>query len=368
MWERRLDTAVGPDVRLFVRDNLMDTGQLTPSPAGVAAAFDDPLQGVALGDPQWWWQCADIKVDALAGTPPAYQMPVAKVDYVAFESRLAHRNAQRGQVNRIYVQVHNQGISDGANVAVKVLWADASAGLPSLPADFWTAFPGDSANTANWHPIGAAKSIASLPRYLPGVLEWDWTTPLTAATHSCLLVVVDGASDPIPAASKGFDVNALVQAERRVGLKNLHVVNAPPGTAFGAPLRLRGRANVAYRLRLQPHRARDWSIGFILPRSMKQPALTGIEIAKPSAAVLKQLRQQLGHSLDAYDTTRLYRATSLRGGHLDGIKIGGAGATVLVLLTAPAGRPSPQSVTILQEAPQRVVGGSTYVLQVARAR
>src|SRR4029077_2602757 len=104
----------------------------------------------------------------------------------AFESRLAHRNAQRGQVNRIYVQVHNQGISDAANVAVKVLWADASAGLPSLPADFWTAFPGDSANTTNWHPIGAAKSIASLPRCLPGVLEWDWTTPLTAATHSCL--------------------------------------------------------------------------------------------------------------------------------------------------------------------------------------
>jgi hypothetical protein len=96
MWERRLDTAVGPDVRLFVRDNLMDTGQLAPSPSGVAAAFDDPLQGVALGDPQWWWQCADIKVDALAGTLPAYQMPVAKVDYVAFESRLAHRNAQRG--------------------------------------------------------------------------------------------------------------------------------------------------------------------------------------------------------------------------------------------------------------------------------
>jgi hypothetical protein len=266
------------------------------------------------------------------------------------------------------VQIHNQGINDAANVAVKVLWADASAGLPSLPADFWTAFPGDSTNTANWHPIGAAKSIASLPRYLPGVLEWDWTTPVTAATHSCLLVVADSASDPIPAASKVFDVNAVVQAERRVGLKNLHVVNAPPGTAFGAPLRLFGRASVAYSLRLQPHRARDWSIGFLLPRSMKQPALTGIELTKPSATALTQLRQQLGHSLDAYDTTRLYRATSPRGGHLDGIKTGRAGATVLVLLTAPAGRPSPQSVTILQEATSRVVGGSTYLLQVARAR
>jgi hypothetical protein len=48
-------------------------------------------------------QCADIKVDALEGTVPSYQMPVATVDYLAFENKLQHRNAQRGKTNRVYV-------------------------------------------------------------------------------------------------------------------------------------------------------------------------------------------------------------------------------------------------------------------------
>src|SRR5262249_10793277 len=92
MWERRLDVPATPAVDLFVRDHLLDTGRASPSPANVVAAFEDPLQHVALGDVLNWWMCADIKVDALEGAPPAYQMNVADVDYVAFESRLAHRN------------------------------------------------------------------------------------------------------------------------------------------------------------------------------------------------------------------------------------------------------------------------------------
>ncbi|TMA97249.1 MAG: hypothetical protein E6J74_05725 [Deltaproteobacteria bacterium] len=94
MWERRLDVPSMPDVDLFFRDHLMATGRQTPTPA-VIAAFEDPLQYAALGDQLWWWQCADMKVDALEGAVPAYQMAVATVDYAAFESKLQHRNAQR---------------------------------------------------------------------------------------------------------------------------------------------------------------------------------------------------------------------------------------------------------------------------------
>ena len=315
----------------------MDTARVSPSPAGIAAAFDDPLQGVTLGDPLWWWQCADIKVDALSGVPPTYQLPVAGVDYVAFESALEHRNAQRGRVNRIYVQVHNQGISPAAGVVVKVLWADASAGLPPLPPDFWTAFPGDSATTTVWHPVGAAKTIATLQPYLPAVLEWDWTTPVTAATHSCLLAIVNSAVDPIPAASKVFDVDTLVKRERRAGLKNLHVVDAPAGTAFWTELGLHGKAGTAYSLRLLPHRAPEWSIGFVLPLALKQPAVEGIAVAKPSAATVKLLRTRLGKSFALYDTSRIYQADSVKGAHLSGLKQTAAGATVLVVLRRGAG-------------------------------
>lgn len=368
LWERQLDTATASDVRLFVRDHVLDTGRASPSPAGVAAAFDDPRQGVALGDPLWWWQCADIKVDALEGVPPAYQFPVAAVDYVAFESALEHRNAERGRVNRVYVQVHNQGIAPAANVAVKVLWADASAGLPALPADFWTAFPGDPASTADWHPVGAAKTIATLPPYLPGVLEWDWTTPVSAATHSCLLTIVDSASDPIPAANKVFDVNTLVRTERRAGLRNLHVVDAPPGTTLWTEIGLHGGANARYTLRLLPHRALPWSVGFILPRATKKPAVEGIVVTKPAADLVKRLRARLGKSFGLYDTTKLYAAQGTKGSRLAGLRPTARRAPVLVVLTAPTGRPSPTAITLVQESAKGVMGGCTYVLRVTKPR
>jgi len=79
------------------------------------------------------------------------------------------------------------------------MYADASAGLPNLPPDFWTSYPGDTSNTTNWKPIGTAKVIPSLSNNIRAILEWDWTTPVGAADHSCLLVIVDSASNPIPA-------------------------------------------------------------------------------------------------------------------------------------------------------------------------
>ena len=49
---------------------------------------------------------------AAAGTEQLkIDMAVAAVDYAAYESKLQHRNAQRGRVNRVYVQLHNRGIA-----------------------------------------------------------------------------------------------------------------------------------------------------------------------------------------------------------------------------------------------------------------
>jgi hypothetical protein len=62
---------------------------------------------------------------------------------------------------------------------------------------------------------------------LPTIYEWDWNPPHSAAQHTCLLVICDSPTDPIPATNKVFQMAALVANERHVGLKNLHVV-APP--------------------------------------------------------------------------------------------------------------------------------------------
>jgi photosystem II stability/assembly factor-like uncharacterized protein len=369
LWERRLDVPSMPDVDLYFRDHLMATGRQTPTPNGVTAAFEDPLQYVALGDALWWWQCADVKVDALEGSPAAYQMPVATVDYAAYESKLQHRNAQRGKVNRVYVQVHNRGIAPAVNVSVKLLYANASAGLPALPPDFWTAFPNNSTNTTNWKPIGTAKLIPSLSPTEPAVLEWDWTTPTTAADHTCLLVVMDSPSNPIPAANKVFDVGALVPNEKRVGLKNLHVVDALMGTSVGVPLEMFAAVDAAHTFRVLPTTLGGWTVGLLWakgapPAGPAAAVSAGWITKKPSESLLKKLRDQLGDGVERFDTSRLFTLeVDQNGGVLEGVKIPKAGLRVLLTLTRPQTGKASATFTVVLERAGQVVGGNTFVLR-----
>ena len=232
------------------------TGRIIPAPSPVTATWEDPLQHVNVGDALWWWQCADAKIDA-QDAAHNYQFPVASVDYLVYETRLEHNDPQRGVLNRVYVQVHNRGIQAANNVTVKILYADASPGLPNLPANFWTAFPGNGDQTF-WKAIGAAKVIPSISPRRPEILEWDWVPPLTASSHSCLLIVVDCPADPIPAANKVFNIGTLVTQEKRVGLKNLHVINALP-SPYWSDLVVYGQADGrdVYRFRVRPKDGRS---------------------------------------------------------------------------------------------------------------
>lgn len=222
LWEINTATATAPDRDLFFRDNLMQTGRFNSS-GSVVAAWEDPLNYVNLGDTLYWWNCADIKVDSPNG---GYQF-TTPISYLDFEYRLQHQDSERGNTNHVYVQVHNRGPLAATNVKVKIMFANASAGLPPLPADFWTTFP-NSAGDANWTPVGSPQTIATLNPLKPEVLEWDWKPPVSANSHTCMLVVMDSASDPIPAANKVFDIGTLVTKEKRAGLRNLHVVNLLP--------------------------------------------------------------------------------------------------------------------------------------------
>lgn len=369
MWERKLDVTSLPNADLYVRDHLMDSGRTSPSPSGVAAAFEDPLQYVTLGAPQYWWTCADIKVDALEGVVPAYQMPVAAVDYVAFESQLQHRNAQRGRVNRVYVQVHNRGIQAAANVTVKVYFADASAGLPPLPSDFWTAFPPSG---SAWTAIGPAQTIALLSNTIPAILEWDWSTPISAADHTCLLVVVDSPADPIPAANNVFDVGVLVPREKHAGLKNLHIVSAPPSAPYGTKIQLFPGLAKLQSIRILPGLASKGVLGLILPRATKLEA-QGITVKKISATQLTALRRKFGEQLGYYDLTRQYTLPSAsKAGVLNGLTVPKEGMQALLLVAPP--KTGTFQFSIIQEESQgaggrnktRIVGGSTFVVRGQR--
>jgi photosystem II stability/assembly factor-like uncharacterized protein len=366
IWERKLDVPAMPDVNIFVRDNLVDTGRSIPSPSGVVAPFEDTLHHINLGDMLWWWQCSDVKIDALEGTPPSYQMNASDVDYVAFESKLEHRNPQRGRINRVYVQVHNRGINPATNVTVKVMYADASAGLPSLPADFWKAFPGDSSDTTHWKPIGATKTIPALSSTEPAILEWDWSTPQDAADHSCLLVITDCPDDSIPVANKVFNIDNLVPNEKHVGLKNLHVVDAPPGTAYWTTFKFFGNPEIRHGIEISPLTASGWKMGIIFEKQIKRDdlGLKGIVAQKPTVDILAALRKRIGEETERFDVSKMYSlAKAAQGGKIEQLVLPNEGARVMLLLAPPARRAGEGSVSIIQRANGRIVGGSTFVLR-----
>jgi hypothetical protein len=170
------------------------------------------------------FRSADIKVDS-----PIYQMNIDDVDYVAFETRLQHRNPQKGRVNRIYVQVHNRGVKSADNVTVKILYADISNGYPPLSIDFWTSFPEDSTDTRGWRPIGKPQVLPSAPKTLthtePTILAWEWNTPEEISDNIGLMVIAESPEDPIPESNKIFRIEDLVPNEKHVGLRDLSVVN-----------------------------------------------------------------------------------------------------------------------------------------------
>lgn len=374
LWEKKLDVTSIPDVNIFVRDDLMESGRAAASSSGTTAGFEDPLQNVGLGDTLYWYMCADIKVDALDGAPPTYQMSISDVDYVAFESKLQHRNARRGNVNRVYVQVHNRGIQPATNVTVKLLFANASAGLPPLPSDFWTAFPANSANTSIWTPIGSPRVIPAISPTEPALLEWDWTTPMSAADHTCLLVICDCPADPIPGASKVLNVNTLVPSERHVGLKNLHIVNMLAGTMSWEPFQFYGNIESSQTIRIPSSLARTWQLGLMLQANTPQDLkLTGFTPTKPTDAMLTALKEKIGEGVARYDTSVIYMLDSLqKGGILDAVKLakskyGGLLQTMLLLI-APKTTGAKGNITILQEQDQKVlVGGSTFAVQTVKA-
>lgn len=222
-WEINVDFATMPDVEVYLRDSTIDTGRRIPSPSGVPDPF-------SFGSVTWWWECTDIKVDS-----PTFQRPlITDVDFEVFEDDhgvffqgLVHENAQRGTAVRVYVQVHNRGTNAATNVTVKVFFADASLGLPNLPAGFWTGFPANSLPaTSPWQAVAPHVTIPSLPAGSAQVVGFVWNVPTTAANHTCLLGITTAGNDTL--ATTTLNVPTLVTNQKKCGLKNLAVVNPPP--------------------------------------------------------------------------------------------------------------------------------------------
>ena len=222
VWERSIDLATCPLVDLYMRDNILDSGRVQPTPEHVWHPFDSTI----------WvghWQSEDIKVD---GPQPNFQTPSPINDYVAFTT-LQHRTTRRNQTNRFYVQVHNRGVNTAHNVQVRAFFAPASGGLPTLPGDFWSSgkpFVGTPSGP-DWTPLGPTRILGDLTPGEPGIGEWDWFVANSAPQHSCILAVATCDEDPLTGTGI-FNPDFLVSNRKHVTLKNLNVEDAVPGTAM----------------------------------------------------------------------------------------------------------------------------------------
>src|SRR5206468_3300559 len=71
------------------------------------------------------------------------------------------------------------------------------------------------------------------------IAKIDWPVPSTAADHSCLLAMATVVGDPIQrkdALSADREIQPLVRSDKRVALRNLHIVSGPGPFKFSLNL------------------------------------------------------------------------------------------------------------------------------------
>ncbi len=369
IWERPIDVASCALVDLYVRDNVLDSGRVQPSPSGQPHPFDPSVN-------VYWWQSADIKVDALE---PVYQTTSPIDNYVDFEFGIDHRTARRNRVNRFYVQVHNRGVSKATNVQVRAFFADASAGLPNLPADFWSSgkpFTGTPATT-DWTPIGPTRSIPVLEPAEPGLVEWDWTVPGSAAQHSCLLAVVTCTEDPISAAGI-FQLATLVPQKKHATLKNLHVDNPVPGSmqpegSFMLGLGNESEEDAEYELVIDwgslPDRTRLFLV-FEKPArwtvfDFEDQDAEGLRPAEWDGKIFPRRFTDRCGGVHRFDLERVaeLRPPKRRMTTLNGIRIPGSSSVTLGINVLVPKLTADVQFDVIQTRRKKIVGGSTYRLR-----
>ena len=380
MWERPIDDTSIPLVDVYMRDNVIDTGRASPSLNGVPDPFDPSIL-------VHHWQSPDIKVDAQEGSPPVFQTDTVVDNYVDFAVRVEHRNPQRGVTNRVYVQVLSRGVNAATNVKVRCFFAESHAGLPPLPADFWTSgrpFSGTPSGP-DWTPVGPSYTFPTLAPGQPGIAEWNFKVPSSASEHSCLLAVATSDEDPLDAGGV-LDIPSLVTTEKLVTLKNLHVVDAPPGVPMARAFQLLARGpldGAASTLQfhwgsLPPetrlHVAFE-AVGESGPIDPSEVARRGIEVGHPRHGVLPDHRtDRCGHwrRIDLAQALTLVRKGDATSVEIPEVRLpGDRSLAIMMNLVLPAHTADraplqPLRFDVIHRVGPRVIGGSTYQVRIKR--
>ena len=229
VFQYKLDLPVAADVELYIRDTSLDLG-LTATVDWLDDPTQPPTQLVV------HWESPNIKVDV--PTPAGYQTPTTQINFYDFNYTIVDGSgnvatidpAQGTVINRVYVEVHNRGIKIANNVQLMLLLANASAGLPPLPAGYTANVQaGTPITNANWQTVGI-QTVNNLQVGIPLVAEFDLPSTLLpppaslpGQSHFCLLAILHDATDD-PFTDTVQITDNLTIADRKVGQKNLHIV------------------------------------------------------------------------------------------------------------------------------------------------
>jgi len=249
VYERTLDTTTALGVELYVRDTQLDLGRRT-----TVNGLDDPTQP---GQTVRHYQGPGIKVD-VPSAMGTYQTPTNQIDCYQFVDTIVDGSGGVATVdpsigtvvNRVYVQVHNRGVTPANNVQVMVLLANASAGLPNLPAGYETDVrTGTAISTTHWQTL-SFQTLNDLrvgfPQIAPFNLPSTLLPPpasLAGNTHYCLLALLHCPGND-EFTNTQTHVDTLSPHERKAAHKNLHVVQftgtLPPAAPEWMAFRLHG--------------------------------------------------------------------------------------------------------------------------------
>lgn len=237
-FERTLDALPKQGVELYVRDTQLDQGRFT-----TVNFLDDPTDQ---GETVRHWRGPDIKLD----TPDVlgeYQFPLTgTIDFLDFvdtlsdDSKNVATHATETITTRVYVQVHNRGVTPADNVQVMCLLSNASAGLPALPAGYETDVQtGTPINTADWQTLGIV-NLDNVRVGFPKIAAFDLTSDklpppanLAGNDHHCVLALLHHTDDTYTSVITNTDQNS--KQVRKAAHKNLKVVQFT-GTLPPAPL------------------------------------------------------------------------------------------------------------------------------------
>jgi hypothetical protein len=386
-----------PSTRVVVRDNVIDRGE-TPSPSGVPDP-EHPIPDAArpgfykpddtTAGRLYWWSSTDVRIDVPSATPAKNQ--IASADHVEAETCPIHlsdcpagtiRDAdpQRGQAARVYAQVNNMGLQPATNVRVTALFADASAGLPLLPNDFWTTtFPAGSSTCgaltpgSGWQfadPAIPCHVIPVVNPELPETVRFGWNVPLGQAGHSCMLIISESVTDPLQPSVRATNERRLwelVPNNRQISLRNLHVIDAPPAPAGGAPKGMESMnvPNHDRELRYvdlivsRVDLPKDAVLGFLLPTA-KGVESKGAQVAK---IMLDAKQQRLARELKVTPTA-FYRVTDAREAHIRlPVPSGKSWRLGLVYDAGKIPLGSSARFSVIAKQGSKVLGGNTYIIR-----